>query len=38
MANLLATKPLTVILNEAHEGGERTLRRVLGPVNLITLA
>src|SRR5437764_5055854 len=37
MANLLATKPLTVILNEAHEGGERTLRRVLGPVNLITL-
>src|SRR5438552_14023718 len=37
MTNLLAPKPLTVILDDAHEGGERTLRRVLGPVNLITL-
>lgn len=37
MANLLATKPLNTILNEAHETGEHSLRRVLGPTNLITL-
>src|SRR5947209_4571239 len=37
MANLLATKPLKNILDEAHEGGEHTLRRALGPTNLITL-
>ena len=37
MANLLATKPLNLILSEAHETGESTLRRALGPTNLITL-
>ncbi|HET7841297.1 MAG TPA: amino acid permease, partial [Terriglobia bacterium] len=37
MSKLLATKPLSVILSEAHESGERTLRRALGPTNLITL-
>jgi len=37
MANLLATKPLDVILAEAHETGEHSLKRALGPVNLITL-
>jgi basic amino acid/polyamine antiporter, APA family len=37
MANLLATKPLDVILSEAHETGEHSLKRALGPVNLITL-
>src|SRR5215470_16364124 len=37
MANLLATKPLNLILTEAHETGESTLRRALGPTNLITL-
>jgi APA family basic amino acid/polyamine antiporter len=34
---LLATKPLDVILEEAKESGEHSLRRALGPVNLITL-
>src|SRR5215813_11716048 len=37
MPNLLATKPLNLILTEAHETGESTLRRALGPTNLITL-
>ena len=38
MANpLFATKPLHVIMEEAQETGERSLRRALGPVNLITL-
>src|ERR1051326_8791665 len=37
MANLLATKPLNTILAEAHETGEHSLRRALGPTNLITL-
>jgi APA family basic amino acid/polyamine antiporter len=37
LANLLATKPLKVILDEAHETGEHSLRRALGPLNLITL-
>src|SRR5579859_4261946 len=37
MANLLATKPLKIILDEAHETGEHSLRRALGPTNLITL-
>jgi basic amino acid/polyamine antiporter, APA family len=37
MANLLATKPLKVILDEAQETGEHSLRRALGPTNLITL-
>jgi basic amino acid/polyamine antiporter, APA family len=37
MANLLATKPLNAILEEAGESGEHSLRRALGPTNLITL-
>ncbi|HYH01175.1 MAG TPA: amino acid permease [Terriglobales bacterium] len=37
MANLFATKPLDLLLNEASETGEHTLRRALGPLNLITL-
>ncbi len=37
MANLLATKPLSMLRSEAGEEGEHTLRRSLGPVNLITL-
>src|SRR5256885_12442829 len=37
MANLLATKPLTTILNEAQETGEHCLKRALGPGNLIAL-
>ncbi|HKS96071.1 MAG TPA: amino acid permease [Terriglobia bacterium] len=37
MSNLLRTKPLDVIMHEAEEGGERSLKRALGPVNLITL-
>src|SRR3989442_15534891 len=35
MANLLATKPIKTILNEAHETGEHSLKRTLGPSNLI---
>jgi basic amino acid/polyamine antiporter, APA family len=34
---LLATKPLDVIMAEAKETGEHSLRRALGPINLITL-
>ena len=34
---LLATKPLDVIMKEANETGEHSLRRALGPINLITL-
>src|SRR6201987_6388772 len=37
MARLLATKPITTILNESHETGEHSLRRALGPSNLISL-
>src|SRR5690242_15268958 len=37
MPKLLAIKPLSLLNAEAHEEGERTLRRSLGPVNLITL-
>src|SRR5215469_4968100 len=37
MGNLLATKPLNVVLSEAQESGEHTLRRALGATNLITL-
>lgn len=37
MANLLAVKPLSVLDQEAKEEGEHTLKRSLGPVNLITL-
>jgi len=37
MANLLATKPLKIILDEAHETGEHSLKRALGVNNLIAL-
>ncbi|MGH9700230.1 MAG: amino acid permease [Candidatus Acidiferrales bacterium] len=38
MANpLFATKPINLIMDEAKETGEATLRRALGPINLITL-
>jgi basic amino acid/polyamine antiporter, APA family len=37
LARLFATKPLSLLLDEAHEEGENTLKRSLGPVNLITL-
>jgi APA family basic amino acid/polyamine antiporter len=37
MANLLAKKTLEMIQEEGAEHGEHTLRRVLGPVNLMTL-
>jgi basic amino acid/polyamine antiporter, APA family len=37
MADLLATKPMELILEEAEEHGERTLRRALGPINLVSL-
>jgi APA family basic amino acid/polyamine antiporter len=34
---LLVTKPLSLLMEEAKESGEHTLKRVLGPLNLITL-
>jgi basic amino acid/polyamine antiporter, APA family len=37
MANLLATKPLDMILEEAEEHGVHSLRRALGPINLVSL-
>src|SRR5919109_1341564 len=37
MAKLLARKPLSTIMSEASETGEHSLRRALGPTNLITL-
>src|ERR1700756_5649981 len=37
MANLLAKKPLNLIMSEAHETGEHSLKRALGPNNLIAL-
>ena len=37
MSDLLAKKPLSVILGEAAETGEHSLRRALGPTNLISL-
>src|SRR5919198_369364 len=37
MADLLKTKPLDLLLREAHASGERTLRRTLGPVQLTAL-
>lgn len=37
MAKLFATKSLKALSTEACEEGERTLKRSLGPVNLITL-
>jgi basic amino acid/polyamine antiporter, APA family len=37
MAKLLAVKPLSLLRQESIEEGEHTLKRSLGPVNLITL-
>src|SRR5437764_7586561 len=37
MANLLATKPLEQLMQESQETGEHSLRRALGPINLLTL-
>ncbi len=37
MANLLQTKPLEMLLTEAADTGEHSLKRVLGPINLIML-
>lgn len=37
MANLLAIKPLSKLLKEAENTGEASLKRSLGPFNLITL-
>ncbi|MCX6144819.1 MAG: amino acid permease [Ignavibacteriales bacterium] len=37
LSRLLVTKPLDVLLNESQETGEHSLKRALGPVNLITL-
>jgi APA family basic amino acid/polyamine antiporter len=37
MANLLAKKPLDLIMAEAHETGEHSLKRALGAGNLISL-
>ena len=37
MANLLKCKPLGMLMEEAADTGEHTLKRALGPLNLITL-
>ncbi|MBZ5647235.1 MAG: amino acid permease [Acidobacteriia bacterium] len=37
MANLLATKPLNVLMAESQETGEHSLKRALGALNLIML-
>jgi APA family basic amino acid/polyamine antiporter len=37
MSKLLVTKPLSLLMAEAHESGEHSLKRALGPLNLITL-
>ena len=37
MANLFATKPLEQLIKESQETGEHSLRRALGPINLLTL-
>ncbi len=37
MANLLAKKPLEQLMSESQETGEHSLRRALGPLNLVTL-
>ena len=37
MANLLVTKPMDMIMSEAGEEGGHSLKRALGPVNLVTL-
>ncbi len=37
MANLVATKPMHTLMHEAQETTEHSLKRTLGPVNLIML-
>ena len=37
MRNLLAKKPLSALLAEAHQEGEHTLKRTLGPFSLTAL-
>src|ERR1700677_2851401 len=37
MANLLANKPMEMLMSEAGEEGGHSLKRALGPVNLVTL-
>ncbi len=37
MSKLLLTKPLNMLLTEASEDSEHSLKRTLGPLNLITL-
>src|ERR1700739_1865039 len=37
MANLFKRKPLGRLMHEAEEVGEHTLKRSLGPVNLVAL-
>src|SRR5438067_8743351 len=37
MADLLAKKPIASIMVEASDVGEHTLKRALGPTNLVTL-
>src|SRR5947209_1673950 len=37
MSTLFATKPLDVLMQESAEQGEQSLRRALGPLNLVTL-
>src|SRR4026208_16107 len=37
MANLFAIKPLKTLLSEAEETGAHSLKRSLGPVNLVAL-
>ncbi|HEV3409337.1 MAG TPA: amino acid permease, partial [Chthoniobacterales bacterium] len=37
MANFFARKPLDKLIREAHEVGEHSLKRSLGPVNLVAL-
>ncbi len=37
MANLFATKSLETLMAESQETGEHSLRRALGPINLLTL-
>ena len=37
MADLLKCKPLDMLMHEASETGEHSLKRALGPINLITL-
>ena len=35
--SIFATKPINTIMSEASETGEHSLKRALGPVNLVSL-